>query len=40
MKAFFCAGLKRNDKVPVLEAMEKLIAFYHNKEKDMLKFGF
>ena len=39
---FFSDFLKwynNKDVVPTLEAMQKMIGFYHNKENGMLKFG-
>ena len=36
----FCAGITINVFVPFLEAMLKLIVFYHDKVIDMLKLGF
>ena len=35
----FLRWYNNEDVVPTLEAMEKLIAFYHDKDIDMLKLG-
>ena len=39
MNTFSC-GTIRKDVVPTLEAKQKMIEFYHQKEIDMLKLGF
>ena len=36
----FLKWYNNKDVVPTLEAMQKMIEFYHNKGVDMLKFGF
>ena len=35
----FLKWYKNKDVVPTLEAMQKMIQFYHNKGRDMLKLG-
>ena len=35
----FLKWYNNKDVVPTLEAMQKVIQFYHNKEIDMLKLG-
>ena len=41
MKSFkdFLMGYNNKDIVPILEAMQKMIEFYHQKEIDILKLG-
>ena len=38
--ADFSKWYNNKDVVPTLEAMQKMIEFYHNKAIDMLKLGF
>ena len=38
--SFFLKRYNNKDVVPTLEAMQKMIEFYHNKRIDMLKLGF
>ena len=41
MKSFkdFLMWYNNKDVIPTLEAMQKMIEFYHQKEVDMLKLG-